>query len=65
MIETFTNSKKLIKVDGKDREMQLSTVKTSNNEFTEVTLQRRSDKNMFWKYATNLQENNYAEVRFQ
>ena len=63
MIETFTNSKTLIKVPGKDREMQLSRVKTGNIGFTEATLQRGSD--MFWKYATNLQENTYAEVQFQ
>lgn len=65
MIETFTNSKTLIKVDGKDREIQLSRVKPGNNGFTEATLQRGSDKNMFWKYAKNLQKNTYAEVRFQ
>ena len=43
MIETFTNSKTLIKVPGKDREMQLSRVKTGNIGFTEATLQRGSD----------------------
>ena len=63
MIETFTNSKTLIKVDGKDREMQLSRVKTGNIGFTKAALQRGSG--MFWKYATNFQENTYAEVQFQ
>ena len=32
---------------------------------TEATLQRWSLEKVFWKYATNLQENIHAEVRLQ
>ena len=32
---------------------------------TEAALQRCSYKEVFWKYAVNLQENTHAEVRFQ
>ena len=32
---------------------------------TESALQRCSYKEVFWKYAVNLQENTHAEVRFQ
>ena len=31
----------------------------------ESALQRCSYKEVFWKYAVNLQENTHAEVRFQ
>ena len=31
----------------------------------EAALQKCSEEKVFWKYAANLQENNYAEVRFQ
>ena len=31
----------------------------------EAAVQRRSEEKVFWKYATILQENTHAEVRFQ
>ena len=37
----------------------------SVHQLAEVAIQRCSYKLVFWKYAANLQENPYAEVRFQ
>ena len=34
-------------------------------QFSEVAVQRRSYKNVFWKYAADLQESTHAEVWFQ
>ena len=35
------------------------------NNKSEAAVQRCFKENVFWKYATNLQENTHAEVRFQ
>ena len=34
-------------------------------EISEAAIQRCSEKQVFWKYAADLQENTHAEVRFQ
>ena len=33
--------------------------------YSEAAVQKYSYEKVFWKYAANLQENTYAEVRFQ
>ena len=40
-------------------------IKLPNKDISEATLQRCSYKKVFWKDASNSQENTYAEVRFQ
>ena len=42
--------------------MESSSNKTKSQEFSGAAIQRCSNKKVFWKYTTNLQENTHAEV---
>ena len=55
------------KINKKSFQLNLFTFQTIlgwKKEKEEAVIQRPSEKNVFWKYAANLQENTHVEVWF-